>query len=90
MKTLELFAKENNLIVVSITYNFKGIAIKRKGFDLIDSNRNIFASFEPKFYTSHKWLLRNGKSKSGVIHFSRLTKEVLNDLVWSEYPSGLR
>ena len=54
-KCVQDFATANNLQIVPISYNTQGIRHKRKGFDLVDENRLIFASFEPRFSMYVKW-----------------------------------
>lgn len=79
MKTLENFAKENNLIVVPINYKEHGIKCKRKGFDLCRPNGQIIATFEPKNYrySNEKWLVISGSIYS---HVTRITKKLLKNL----------
>lgn len=89
-KVVQEFAIANNLQIVPITYNTQGIRHKRKGFDLINKDSQIFASFEPRFAMFVKWYLRNGQTKSGNRNFYRITETVLNDLIWDQYPSKLK
>jgi len=89
-KAVQDFAIANNLQIVPITYRTFGKCSKRKGFDLIDKDRNIFASLEPRFSMYVKWYLRNGSTKSGNRNFYRITETVLNDLIWGQYPSKLK
>jgi hypothetical protein len=60
MKTLQKIADKYGLQLVPIRYNYQGIPVKRKGFDLIDYQRTIYLSFEPVESTSTdgiKWIL---------------------------------
>lgn len=93
MKTIDLFCVDKNLKCVEIRYRHQFGYIKRKGFDLIDDNGYIKASFEPVDYSNgDKWHLRNGKSELGS-YFKRISKSVLesldlnyeNHLVLSQY-----
>tara|TARA_R110000772_G_scaffold46279_3_gene105688 strand:+ start:1538 stop:1786 length:249 start_codon:yes stop_codon:yes gene_type:complete len=82
MKTLIKFAEENDLIIRIITYNFNGIRIKRKGFDL-EKNGKTVLKLEPKNYVESsmfykdKWMA----SKEGeVTYLKRLTLKQLRSL----------
>lgn len=89
-KCVQDFAVANNLQIVEISYHSQGIKHKRKGYDLIDSERRIFASFEPRYLAYVKWYLRNGNTKSGIRIFCRITKEVLKNLIWDKVPTKLQ
>ncbi len=65
LTNLKDFANQHDLKIVEINYNFSGISIKRKGFDLIDSEGYIQISIEPisyrkdSVYKKDKWLVHD-------------------------------
>lgn len=79
MKTLEKYAKENGLTLHPINYKAQGIKIKRKGWDLVNSEGHIIAGFEPINYRNgDKWRVNNVHTEyKGKDSFPRITKEVL-------------
>ncbi len=79
MRTLDKFAKDNNLIIVPIIFREHGIKCKRKGFDLCRPNGQIIATFEPKnfVYSSEKWLFTSGSIHKYV---TRITSKLLQNI----------
>lgn len=78
MRTLENFAKQNNLELRVVTYTFQGLKIKRKGYDLVRNGNEIVISFEPKQYSDYKWFVRNSyDGYSGASFLERISKEYL-------------
>lgn len=92
-KTLEKIAREHNLEVIPITYNFSGIVLKRKGFDLVRKEsfrsvdqviyKHIVCGIEPvDFSTSgEKWYLRTvPKEYSGKRYFKKISMAMFKDV----------
>lgn len=91
-KILEQIARLHNLEVIPITYNFYGIKLKRKGYDLVrkesfrDINqivyKRIVCGIEPvDFSNGKKWYLRTvPKEYSGQTYFKRISKSMFKDI----------
>jgi len=91
-KILEKIARENNLEVIPIAYNFSGIKLKRKGFDLVRKEsfrsidqvvyKRIVCEIEPvDFSTGAKWYLRTvPKEYSGKMYFKKISMSMFKDI----------
>jgi len=79
MKTLQKFAEMHNLEIVTIKYRNQGLRVTRKGYDLINENREIKLSLEPVSYSNgDKWLVREGHTPH--THLKSVTKSFLESI----------
>lgn len=83
MKKLLSFCKRNSLILVPVSYQFQGLKLRRKGFDLCHPTGEIFLSLEPVHRRNRGsvWLIRNAyKGYEGPREISHVTMDFLSGL----------
>ena len=88
MKVLSDFAAANGLILVPIRFNFQGIRLRRKGYDLCRYDGGIVITAQPidSRYDGAKWYLTSELSESDALtgpmhrrsYVRRITSKVLS------------
>lgn len=84
-KIFEDYCKEHSLLLVRVIYKYRGVSIKRPGWDICKPNGEIVLSVEPKrYYDGTKWFVRHLLCKMpehlGIRYFKRISKDMLSDI----------
>lgn len=91
MKVLSDFAAANGLILVPICFNFQGIRLRRKGYDLCRYDGGIVITAQPidSRYDGAKWYLTSELLESDALNGNRYKRAYVRRItnkVLSQFP----
>lgn len=83
-KIIDFVSNHPDIELVSVTYRFNGIPLKRKGFDFVNKNtKNVVARFEPLNRVGAGWMVvcrfKDAENNS-VVYPNRIHNSFLNEL----------